>query len=332
MTIGLRLGSGLAGLVLGMLALLPAAGRAAEKVVIRTDFTPAGTHGALHLALAKSWFKDAGLDVDLQDGKGSINTLQLVGAGEVDVGQLSVGLVPLAQESGMKVKSIAGFARRGDLSVLVPVDSPIKTAADLRGKRIVSFSASPWVPFIDPFLKTLGMKREDVKMVFVDPNAMYPTYSSGQADAVMTLAPFAMPVLAKTTPSRAIDAADQGIAFPGLGLVTRDALIAGRPEVIKKVVDATIRSWKYIYDGHVDEAVQAIVKNRPDSKLDPDVLQGQIVAYKSYFDTPNTAGKPLGWQSDKDWADAFKTMTEAGIIKSSHRPEDYYTNAFVPAN
>lgn len=313
-----------------LLCLAPLSGRAAEKITVRTDFTPAGTHAALHLALVKGWFKDAGLDVDLQDGKGSINTIQLVGAGEVDIGQLSVGMVPIAQQAGMKVKSIAGFARRGDLAVLVPQKSSIHTAQDLRGKRIVLFSASPWIPFINPFLKAAGMTRNDVKLIFVDPSAMYPTYASDKADAVMTLAPFAMPILAKMMPSRPIIAADYGIAFPGLGLVAHEDVLEKRPTTVAKVVAATIRAWTYIYAGHEDEAVQDIIKDRPDAKLDPAILKGQIIAYKDYLNTPNTVGKPIGWQSEADWAAAIKTMVDAGVIKPGHKPSDFYTNAFMP--
>ena len=325
-------------LAIGMLAalgvVLGAAGaiaQQAEKVIIRTDFTPAGSHAALHLAFAKGWFKDVGLDVDLQDGKGSLNTIQLIGSGEVDIGQLSVSTVPAAREAGMKVKSVASFARRSDFAVIVPKDSPIKTAQDLRGKRLVLFAASPWVPLIDTFLANAGMKRDDVTVLFVDSNAMYSTYAAGRADAVLTLAPFALPVLEKILPSRAIDAADYGIALPALGLVAREEVIAKRPEVVRKVVQVTIRAWEHIRNGNVDEAVAAIIKNRPDAKLDPVILAGQARSYLNYFDTPNTKGKPVGWQSEEDWKQALVIMQKTGLIKSNITLQDVFTNDFIAA-
>ena len=55
---------------------------------------------------------------------------------------------------------------------------------------------------------------------------MFAVYSSGQADAVMTLGPFSLPILEKTRPSRAFDAADYGINLPALGLVTREDVIS----------------------------------------------------------------------------------------------------------
>ena len=83
------------------------------------------------------------LDVDIQDGRGSGNTIQLVNAGQADVGQVQVGLVGSARAKGATIRSIATFQRRTDLCVLVDKDSPMSKVADLRGKTVVVFAASP---------------------------------------------------------------------------------------------------------------------------------------------------------------------------------------------
>jgi NitT/TauT family transport system substrate-binding protein len=36
---------------------------------------------AMHLAQNQDWFKQAGLEVDIQDGRGSGNTIQRINAG-----------------------------------------------------------------------------------------------------------------------------------------------------------------------------------------------------------------------------------------------------------
>ena len=65
---------------------LPHIARAADALTVKLDFLPWGLHAAMHLANVNGWFKDAGLEVDVQDGRGSANTLQLVNAGQFDVG------------------------------------------------------------------------------------------------------------------------------------------------------------------------------------------------------------------------------------------------------
>src|ERR1700688_2101231 len=60
---------------------------AQDKLSVRLDFSPWGVQAAMHLAQNKGWFKEANLDVDIQDGRGSGNTIQLVNLGQADVGQ-----------------------------------------------------------------------------------------------------------------------------------------------------------------------------------------------------------------------------------------------------
>src|ERR1700750_1845166 len=137
---------------------------AADKLSVRLAFSPWGVQAAMHLAQNQGWFKQANLDVDIQDGRGSGNTIQLVNAGQADVGQVQVGLVGSARAKGATIRSIATFQRRTDLCILVDKESPMSRVADLRGKTIVVFAASPWTPFIDTYLKSGGLTREDLKV------------------------------------------------------------------------------------------------------------------------------------------------------------------------
>jgi NitT/TauT family transport system substrate-binding protein len=123
-------------LVAGCAGLSGASASAADKLSVRLDFSPWGVQAAMHLAQYKGWFKEAGLDVDIQDGRGSGNTIQLVNAGQADVGQVQVGLVGSARAKGATIKSIATFQRKTDLCVLVDKDSSVGKVADLCGKSM----------------------------------------------------------------------------------------------------------------------------------------------------------------------------------------------------
>jgi len=319
------------GRAVALVAALCAAGTvtAQEKVTLRVDFSPAGSHAGLHLANQKGWFREQGLEVDIQDGRGSINSIQLVGAGQVDFGWVSLGPMAVARESGMALRSVAGVFRKADLSIAFDEKAPIKTPKDLAGKKIVLFTASPWMPFLDLFFKNAGMSRNDVNIVFVDPTAMFPNYASGASDAVASLGPFALPIINVNRPSKQILAADYGIAFPSFGLLTTEERIAKRPDLVQKVVSTTLRAWNHILAGNEDEGVQAVIAARPNAKLDPKVLRGQLDLYKQHIETDATKGRPLGWQADRDWEAAIRTMEAANVIKPGRKPSDYYTNQFI---
>ena len=88
---------------------------AQEKLSVRLDFAPWGVQAAMHLANQQGMFKAVGLEVDIQDGRGSGNTIQLVNAGQVDVGQVQVGLLGAARTQGAPLKAIATIMPKTDL-------------------------------------------------------------------------------------------------------------------------------------------------------------------------------------------------------------------------
>jgi NitT/TauT family transport system substrate-binding protein len=82
---------------------------------------------------------------------------------------------------------------------------------------------------------------------------------------------------------------------------------------------------------HIQEGAQAIIAQRPNAQLDHEILAAQITMCREFFETPNTAGKPMGWQSSEDWKLAVASMTEAGLLKETLPPEAFFTNDLIGA-
>src|SRR6202012_6111343 len=217
---------------------------AQDKISVRLDLSPWGVQAAMHLGQNQGWFKQANLDVDIQDGRGSGNTIQLVNAGQADVGQVQVGLVGSARAKGATIKSIATFQRRTDLCVLVDRDSPVSKVADLRGKTAVVFAASPWAPFIDVYLKSGGLTREDLKVDVVDPAALWGTYIAKPACGLMSTTCSALPIAEGSRPSKCLLASDAGIAFPSYGLVAREDTIASKGAILHRLIEVEQPAWQ----------------------------------------------------------------------------------------
>jgi NitT/TauT family transport system substrate-binding protein len=301
---------------------------AQDKLSVRLDFSPWGVQAAMHLAQNRGWFKEAGLDIDIQDGRGSGNTIQLVNAGQADVGQVQVGLVGSARAKGATIRSIATFQHRTDLCILVDKSSPMTKAADLRGKTVVVFAASPWAPFIDVYLKSGGLNRDDLKVDVVDAAALFGTYIAKRADGMMSTTGSAIPIAEASRPSKCLLASDAGIAFPSYGLVAREDTIASKGGALRKLIQIEQRAWQQLRT-NPEDGVKAMIAERPDARLDPVVLLGQIKLTLDYFDTPATQGRPIGWQAREDWEAALKSMEAAGVVNAGWNVTDYYTNALV---
>jgi NitT/TauT family transport system substrate-binding protein len=117
--------------------------------------------------------------------------------------------------------------------------------------------------------------------------------------------------------------------LPGFGLITTSSTLAAKREAIKKLTNVITSAWGYVLDGHVDEAVDAIMKSRPQLSLNAAVLKNQVEQFEAYFYTEATRGRPFGVQSDVDWDRTVKVMENAGVLPRGSKPSDYFTNDLI---
>lgn len=315
-----------AALLFLVLPFAPAQSLADDKLSLRLDWIPNGSHAPFFLAEQKGWFRKAGLDVTIEDGTGSVVTIQLVGAGQFDVGHANLSALAIARGKGLPVISIAGFVRKSDMGVLVPAGSGWRTPKDLEGRKVAFTAGSLEGPFIDTFF---GASRGKVELLSVDAAAKVSTYVSGSADAVVSSVPYVLPLVAAKRPSDGILFADSGLDLPGFGLFTTASTLAAKREAIKKLTNVITSAWGYVRDGHVDEAVDAIMKSRPQLSLNAAVLKNQVEQFEGYFYTEATRGRPFGVQSDVDWDRTIKVMENAGVLPRGSKPSDYFTNDLI---
>ena len=319
------------GLVAGP-ALMSRALRAAEaeKITVRLDWVTWGGHSPFYLALKKGWYKDAGLDVTIEEGNGSVTTIQLVNSGNFDVGHANLAAMMQAKVKGLSVRAIAGFVRKNDVGVLVPVDSPWKTPKDLAGKKLLYTAGSLEAPFIDKFLASGGLTRQQVELVSVDAASKNTLFVKGAADGEFTSVPYALPYNS-ARPARGILFADNGMQFPGFGLISTDDKIKARGAAIGKFATLVSAAWQYIVGGHENEGVQAIMDARAQQKLDPAILRSQIDAFKPYFTSDASKNLPIGVMAPEDWQLAIKTMREVDLLPQDAKADDFYTNSLLDA-
>lgn len=301
----------------GALSALSARAQQPASLKVRLDWTPWGVHGAVHLAQAKGWLAAAGLDVEVQDGNGSAATVQIVGnSNEFDIGHASLATMMVARSKGLPIKAVAVYARQGDIGCFVPKESGIRGPADLRGKKIVYTAGSLEAPFIDTFLSAGGLTRNDVDLVSVDAASKAATYASGRVDAALSTIPFFLSAVAEARPSNAIRFADYKLEMPGYGfLVPESRLTGAKREAISRYASIVAAAWNYIYAGHQEEAVSAIITRRPESRLNRAVLRGQIDSLQDFLDTAAGKGQLFGSIVVADWDIAVKTLSPVGLVK-----------------
>lgn len=125
----------LAFLVTTVLAALPSAAPAAEKIQLLLPVRGTAAYPA-YIAKQVGYFEEEGLDVEVVPGKGSTYVVQQVAAGTVPVGLGVPGAILPAVARGQKIKFFYTYAVKSLFDLVVLEDSPVKAVPDLRGKTV----------------------------------------------------------------------------------------------------------------------------------------------------------------------------------------------------
>lgn len=128
-------------LIGALFALTPGATAAdAPLQTIKVATIPIDAGSEVFYAQKMGFFKNNGINVEITSLNAGAAVTAAVITGTVDVGQSNAVTVAQAHERGIPVMIIAGANRflvtAGESGLVVPVDSPIHTAADLSGKTV----------------------------------------------------------------------------------------------------------------------------------------------------------------------------------------------------
>lgn len=117
---------------------------------------------------------------------------EALNAGAVDVGALGDAPYVFALGAGASIKviSIIHAEGRNTTALLVPKDSPIKSAADLKGKKIVTGRGSIGHYLAIKALNDAGLTTQDVQFIFLLPAESRLVLDNGTADAWATWDPY----------------------------------------------------------------------------------------------------------------------------------------------
>lgn len=326
-----RLAVGLALVWLPFTAAPSLAADQAHTLNVRLSWLTSGFQAAFYLAAAKGWYSQAGLDVSLTPGTGSVTTIQLVGSQRYDAGEAALSSMVPARAKGMAITSIAGFFRTGDVALMVPEESPIKGPADLKGKKIIYTAGSFEGPFLDSFLRAGSLRRDQVEFVNIEPNSRDSVYAKGGVDGMFGSPVGSLIVVNKVRKSRAILFADYGLSLPGFGIVASLPALKEKGQALRSFATAVSAAWTYIENGHEEEGVQAILKARPNDPVDVEELRQQLHNCAPFLISKTTANLPIGVQSTADWKATIETMENAKVIQPGWKPADFYTNDYLDA-
>jgi NitT/TauT family transport system substrate-binding protein len=316
--------------VLGLLAALPGSAQSQEKSTVRLDWTALGYHAPFYLGVTRGYYRDAGIDLSILEGKGSPTVASLVGNGSDEFGFADASTVAQLISQGLPAKMVMGVFQKSTLALFFPEGKGISKPTDLKGKRILLCPTDGLIKYLPAYLKGVGLTMDDVKINMVDCAIKYTYLAQGNADVAGSYGTAGRALLQSVgfKDIGRFDYADAGINLPSHGIVTSIAMIEKQPDKVRRFVAATAKSWQDARS-HPDDAVHALIAANPLQKGRESQVKEALLASFDYIETPGTKGMPFGWQSPEEWKKATALLVEATGVKAPASPEVFYTNDFI---
>ncbi len=306
----------------------PAAPPRLESVTVLLDWFPDGYHAPFYVAREKGYYRDAGLEVEISEGKGSGNVAQLVGTKNATFGFAEGGAVAKAIGQGIPVRMVAGVFRRSPLGLSYLKESGISGPRDLEGKTYGVVPASATHALWPAFVAANNIDASKITEVNIDPTGADAAMLTGRiqfTDAIVSGEPVRYAVAGKE--GGILLYSDYGLTVVGHGIISHVDLLREKPGVIRGFVEASLKAWDFTRQ-NPDEAIDVFRQSVPEKSRE--VARPALLGTLPLLESESTRGKPLGFQSEADWDGTLQALAQAGLT-SLPKADQVFTNDFVPA-
>ncbi len=306
------------------------AGQASDEltpVQLSVGYVPSVQFATFYVAIEQGYYAEEGLDVSLEYGFED-DYLKLVGLGERDFMVGSGDQVILGRGQDLPVRYVMNWYTRYPVVVFAKESAGITEPADLAGKRVGlpgPFGAT-YIALLG-MLDAAGLSDRDIQMEsigFTQPAAV----SQGTIDAAVDYAANGPVVLQQEGIAVSTIPLDPYLPMPSNGLVTNEAVLRDKPELVAGMVRASLRGVAYTLE-HPDEAFAIALAYVPEAGGENEEINRAI------FDATLPYWQPLegvtpGTSRAEDWAAAAEFMARIGLVEREIPAEELFTNEFVP--
>ncbi len=316
-----------AGLLAG-LSLLASPALAADKVSFGTNWLAEAEHGGYYQAVADGTYAKYGLDVTIVQGGPQANNELLLAAGRLDFymgGNLLLAFDAVAR--GVPIIVVAADFQKDPQIVMSHPGVGLDKWADLPNASPAFIGKEGLVSFYQWMRSAYGFKEENVRPYTFNPGPFIADTHSIQQGYV-TSEPFAVEREGHFKPNIFLFA-DYGYGTYATTIETRADLVANKPDVAQRFVDASAIGWyNYLY-GDNTKANALIKKDNPD--MTDEQIAFSIGKIKEYglADSGDTLKLGIGAMTDERVKGFFDSMVKAGVVKPDVDYKKAYTLQFV---
>ncbi len=292
-------------------------------IKLPVGYIPNVQFAPLYVAIEKGFYRDAGLDVQIDYSMENDNAVLLANE-NLQFAILSGEQVLLARDKDMPLVYVTAWYQQYPVGIVSKAESGITETADLAGKRIAlpGLYGASYIGAI-ALLNSAGLNESDVTLDSIG-YIQVEVRMAGINDAVVIYAanePVQLDALGQKTN---LLMASDATTLVANGLVTNETTIRNDPALVKSMVDATLKGIQYTID-NPDEAYEIskkYVENlaAADQEIQKEVLLRSIELWKA---------DRLGYSEPEGWENMNALLVQMGLISDQVNVQDCYTNVFL---
>src|SRR5262245_1064627 len=281
--------------------------------------------GPFVVAQQRGYFKAEGLDVAFQVGKGGVDVAKQVGAGNAVIGG-GIGDTPIiVRPNGVPVKAVAVLGGGALMQLVLDKDKGLTSVKDLKGKTVtvLSYQDTTYYALLG-MLASQGMTKDDVNAQAVGPVNVWKLFLAGQSDAFASTPDWTAQVMLAKKEIEVIPS-DKLFKSMAQAIIASDETIQKNPQLIQKVVRATLKGMKDIMADPVSAAAD-FVKATPELAGKEDFV---ALSFKLYNQYVYGGQKVLGEMDEARLSELQNFYAKEELIRTKTPVKDLYTNQFI---
>jgi NitT/TauT family transport system substrate-binding protein len=301
---------------------------ALDKVTFGTNWLADAEAGGYYQALVDGTYAKYGLDVTILQGGPQSNGGMLLVAGKIEffMGGDMIGDF-LSVEQGVPTIAVAANFQKNPQIFMSHPGVGLDKWTDLPNAATVFASNGALNTFYAWMRLAHGFSDENVKPYNYN-SAPFIADKHSIQQGYLTAEPFEVQQQGGFKPNIFL-LSDYGYSTYSTLIETRRDLVAKRPDLVQRFVDASAIGWYHYLYGDNKKANELIKKENPE--MSDEQLAFSIAKLKEYgvVDSGDSIKLGIGAMTDERWRAFFDTMVKVGIVKADTDYKKAYTLQFV---
>ena len=317
-------------LSLALAALLAATGSASaqEKWTFALNWFPVGDHAAYWVALDKGYYKAKGLDVVLENSKGSGDSIAKVDTGRADAGLADAAVLIASKARGTTVKTVGMVFDKTPLNIFSLKSKPLAKPKDLEGATLGSPPGDAQRQMFPAFAKANGIDASKVKWVNIEPAAKIAAVVEKRMDGVSDYTT-GLPLYEKAGGKGNIQMmpwADFGFDLYSMSIMASEKTMKEKPKQLKAFLEASYMGWR---DVMADPKAAMVIFKKRVPEIDLALIEPNMMLGLELMRTDRYAQNGIGWMDRAKMCRTVELINTYMDVPRKVGCDEVFTNSFL---